>query len=341
VRVRLPSIDESPHVWLDALDAVRSGMRVTPVLFVLADAHCAFVAHHAERLRDSYRFVLPAASTMDRILDKRQQYAAALEAQVSVPETRYPESLQDVERLALALEYPVILKPCTAHIGRPQISNRKVVVVHAKKDLLSEYAACTASGARFMIQAIIPGGDDDLFWYSGFWDEHGRERAWLTVQKLRQYPPGFGDGCFQRTVDIPGLAQQSRRLLEAFQYRGLVTIEFKRNRATGELSLMEINPRTVSGNQLGISAGVDLPWIVYRHLAASARGNGLAPPFQTDLTSVHEDWDVQSFRALRESKELTFTRWLWSLRRARVRALFAWDDPGPFLIGLWRLLARH
>lgn len=187
-----------------------------------------------------------------------------------------------------------------------------------------------------MVQQIVAGNDEAIFWYSGFWDQQGREQAWFTVQKLRQFPPGFGDGSFQRTLEAPVVLQQSRRLLEVFRYRGLVMVEFKRDARDGSYHLMEINPRTVSGNQLGVSAGVDLPWIAYRNLAELDRAETLQPPFRLNVKYVNEEWDVQAFAALRKSKQLTFAGWMWSLRGTRAWSLFAWDDPLPLLVGLWR-----
>ena len=338
VRLRLPLVEAEPQAWLDILAEVASRLRAPLALFPLSDAHCAFVAENAEHLRRAFRFVLPDAETVQRILDKRQQYAAAEAAGIQVPPTFYPEGVEDLVQLAAEMDYPVLLKPYTAHIGRPQIANRKVIVLHSADELLSAYASCTASGARFMVQQIVAGTDEAIYWYSGFWDTHGREQAWFTAQKLRQFPPGFGDGSCQRTLAVPVVLQQSRRLLAAFRYRGLVMVEFKRDVRDCSYYLMEINPRTVSGNQLGISAGVDLPWIAYRHLAALDVAEAHPPPFRPNVKYVNEEWDVQAFATLRQSKELTFAGWLRSLRGTRAWALFAWDDPLPLLVGLWRFL---
>lgn len=336
LRIRMPTVEDEPQAWLEILEVTASLIRASPVLFALSDAHCAFVSRNTECLRRSFRFVLPDEETVKRILDKRQQYSAAEAAGIQVPPTFYPKDIEDLVRLASEIDYPVILKPYTAHVGRPKISNRKVLVIQSADELISAYSNYTASGARFMVQKIIAGEDDAIFWYSGFWDEHRREQAWFTVQKLRQFPPGFGDGSFQRTLEVPVVLQQSRRLLEVFRYRGLVMVEFKRDARDGSYNLMEINPRTVSGNQLGISAGVDLPWIAYRNLAGLDPVETLQRPFRLNVKYVNEEWDVQAFAALRESRELTLADWIRSLRGTRAWALFAWDDPLPLLVGLWR-----
>jgi D-aspartate ligase len=340
MRLRMPAVTDQPQAWLDVLGRIAAALRSPAVLFALMDEHCELIARSAEALRRGFRFVLPDAPTMERILDKRRQYAAAEAAGIRVPRTLYPQSIEDLASIAPGLRYPVILKPYTSYVGRPRIGNLKVLVLDTADDLTAAFASCTAAGARFMVQTIVPGADDAIFWYSGFWDEESRERAWFTVQKLRQFPSGFGDGCFQRTVDVPAVADQSRRLLAAFRYRGLVMVEFKRDPVDGGYVLMEINPRPVSGNQLGISAGVDLAWTAYRHALEPNADRQPPPSFRPNVTFVNEEWDILACWALLAAKRLTLRAWLRSLLRTRSWAVSAWDDPTPALVGLGRMLRR-
>jgi D-aspartate ligase len=342
-RVRMPAVEHEPEVWLAALARVGVALRTPATVLALTDEHCELLSRNAERLRGgSLRFVVPDAETFGRIVDKRLQYTAAEAAGARIPPTFYPEDVGAVTALAPVLSYPVILKPYTSYVGRPRIGNRKVVVVASPDELITAFGRCAATGARFMVQQIVAGGDDAIFWYSGFWDADGRERAWFTVQKLRQFPTGFGDGCLQRTVDVPEIVDESRRLLAAFRYRGLVMVEFKRDPIDGAYVLMEINPRTVSGNQLGITAGVDLAWIAHRHLTADdvRPDETAAPDGRIGVQYVNEEWDTLAFLEARAAGRLGLRAWLRSLRGTRAWAIFAWNDPGPLLIGIWRMLVR-
>jgi predicted ATP-grasp superfamily ATP-dependent carboligase len=127
-------------------------------------------------------------------------------------------------------------------------------------------------------------------------------------------------------------------LLSAFHYRGLASIEFKFNASDGKFYLIELNPRTVSGNELGIRAGVDLAWIAYCDMAGVVRDATPVPGAQLGVKYVHEEWDVQSFAELHKRGELTFAEWIRSLWGTRAWGLFAWDDPLPLLVGLWRFV---
>ena len=119
---------------------------------------------------------------------------------------------------------------------------------------------------------------------------------------------------FSATCDL------SRELLRKFVYRGLVAVEFKHDARDGTYRLMEINPRTVSGNQLAIRAGVDFPWIVYQYLVYP----GACPPvngFRPGVKHVNESWDLLAYRARRKDGDLPFWTWLRSLAGTQAWAI--------------------
>ncbi|MDR7419025.1 MAG: ATP-grasp domain-containing protein [Armatimonadota bacterium] len=209
----------------------------------------------------------------------------------------------------------------------------KIVVVQSAAHLTATYARLS-DHLSLMVQEIIPGGDDHLFGYLAFWDADGREVAWVTKQKLRQFPPGFGDGTLQRTVDAPDVRALSVRLLQTFGWRGLVGVEFKRDMRDASLRLMEVNPRTVAANQVAVTAGVDLPWIAYQYNT----GMGVSAPagFRTGVQLVNEPSDLRACLRLQGRTVAAFATWLRSIRASEAKALGARDDPWPLLIAMGR-----
>jgi predicted ATP-grasp superfamily ATP-dependent carboligase len=311
----------------------RIGERLTgrAVLFPTSDATNELVATRGELLAKHFDFLVPPAELLARILDKRAQYRAAAAAGVPIPRTDFPESETELDALAGELEYPCILKPYQSHT---RSTRKKVIVASSREELRAAYREHGAKGTPWMVQEIIPGGDDALFGYLGFWDGEGRERAWLTKQKLRQFPLGFGDGSYQRSVDCAEVAELARDLLSLLGYRGLVGVEFKRDPRDGSFRLMEINPRTVSGNQLAISAGVDFPWIAYRHLCGE---DFETPGFRAGVHYVNEEWDFKAFLALRAQGKLGTLAWLRSLASAEAFALSARGDWRPLRVAIARM----
>ncbi len=332
----LPAADEQPQAWVEVLE--RIGMRLDDpgVLFATSDVHGVLMAENAELLRRYFRFLIPGPQAMERIVNKRAQYGVAESAGIPIPRSSFPESLEEAERISKQFPYPCILKPYKAHVARKKVP-KKVAVVGSADELVSEFGRLASAEVPYMVQEIIPGADDALFGYLAFWDAEGRERAWLTKRKLRQNPPHYGDGSLQVSADAPEVAELSRRLLDAFEYRGFVGVEFKHDARDGSYRLMEINPRTVSGNQLAISSGVDFPWLGYLYLSADAAEMPTVS-FQPGVKYVNEEWDLKAFLALRKSGDLTFRGWLRSLAGARARAIWALDDPLPLLVVGWRML---
>jgi D-aspartate ligase len=323
--------EAGPEGLADLIERVGEQLVQRGVLFATSDATSEIVALRSDVFRKHLDFLVPPADLLRGIIDKRVQYRAAEAAGVPIPRTSFPDSESELRALARGLECPCILKPYQSH---KRGMSRKVVEVRSESELLAAYREHTARGVRFMVQEIVPGGDDALFGYLGFWDAAGRERAWLTKQKLRQYPPGFGDGSYQVSVECNEVADLARDLLSTLGYRGLVGVEFKRDPRDDVFRLMEINPRTVSGNQLAISAGVDFPWLAYRYLCGEAFEE---PRFRPGVHYVNEEWDFKAFLALRKQGKSSAGAWLRSLVAAESFALARRGDWRPLGVAFYRL----
>lgn len=335
--VLLPQPGKSPDEWVGLLEFLGSRLNVQGVIFSTSDAHGVFVSQHARRLERYFKFLVPSAEATAQIVDKKAQYTIAKSVGIPIPQTHFPKDLDEVRRISTDLKYPCIVKPYKAHEGRGKIGNKKVVVIESRQSLVSVFESIGNGDPSFMVQEIIPGEDNALYGYLAFWDVNHHEYAWLTKRKLRQYPPHYGDGSLQETIECQEVAQLGRKLLQAFNYQGFVGIEFKFDARDGTYRLMEINPRTVSGNQLCISAGVDFPGIGYQYLTGCDLGLHPARPFQRGVRYVNEEWDLKAYLALRKSGELTLASWLQSIRGAQAKALWASDDPMPFLATMSRV----
>jgi predicted ATP-grasp superfamily ATP-dependent carboligase len=326
--------EREQETLLELLAGLGQRLSQPAVLFPTADGQCQFLADHQFELEHHYKFLQPDPDTVRAILDKPRQYEIAKRAGVPIPATFVPRTLADAEHAAREISYPAILKPYWGADLRPASMRErgiKVFVVGSRDELIAAYQHASELDVPVMIQEIIPGDDADIYGYWAFWDEEGRERAWLTMRKLRQNPPRFGDGSLQQTIAAPDVAALSRKLLQAFEYRGLVGVEFKRDARDGSYKLIEINPRTEGGNQLAVTAGVDFAWIAYRHLTGASMPEERVS-FTPGVTYVNEEADLKSFLELHRAGTLRTSDWLRSWFSAQAYALGAWDDPMPLLV---------
>ena len=333
----LPPAEESPREWIDALTAVGSCRPEPAVLVPTADVHCVLVSRHRDELASRYRFLLPEAPMVERLADKREQLRLAEEAGLLVPATHEVESAAEAREVAAAVRYPCVVKPRRSRTGPSFLGDGKLLVARYPEELVRGYDTFRQQGVPAVIQEVVPGGDDRLVGYLGLWDPAGREVAWLTKRKLRQFPPGYGNGSLQVSEDLPAVAELSRRLLRHARYCGLVNIEFKLDERCGEYCLIEVNPRGSAMNELAVRAGLDLPWLTYALLTGRDVGRPATPAW--GRRCVNEEWDVQAFWALRRSARMTLGGWLRSIAGADT-VIGAWDDPLPLLLGMARGLKR-
>lgn len=335
--VLLPPLNDRPDLWLELLDLIGSRLPQPGVLLPTSDRSVVVVARNRERLARQFRFVVPDPETVEALVDKRAQYELAQREGIPMPRVDFPDSLDDTKTLAEEVAYPCLVKPYVSDTARSALDGtpfggRKLFVARSAAELVETYERIVDLGVAVMIQELVPGPDDALYGYLGFWDGDGRERAWLTKRKLRQNPPGFGDGSLQITVDEPEVAELSRRLLSSLGYRGLVATEFKRDARDGSFRLIEVNPRSPTSNQMAITAGVDFPWLAYCHLTGA--DDGATTNGRAGVKWVHEPWDLAAFRALRRTGDISLRSWLGSRRGVRSRAIWARDDPMPLLAWL-------
>ncbi len=328
--VRLPDIGDHPDAWLSAVMERALRASSPPVLIPTGDEHLLLVSEHREMLAPHLRFRIPPPGLPEILCDKRLQYEALEERGWTIPKTAYPEAPCDIARFAEeTVGFPCLLKPYASHRWRRRGTGVKLRAAWSEPELRAAWDEMTAAGVPALLQEVVPGGDDRFHGYLAYYDAAGLPRAAFTKRKLRQHPPRFGNGSFQVSTRDPELADLSDRVLRSLNYQGLVGIEFKRDERDGELRLIEINPRSVSGNQLPIDCGVDFPYVYYR----DAIGEPLprVDGYRSGVRYVHLGWDVQAMLAKRRSGEITAARWLRSLAGVRSNALFSWRDARPAL----------
>ncbi len=328
---------EHPDDWVELLDRVSARLATPAALLPTNDVLTALIAKNAEHLEKSFRFIVPSWDIVRSIVDKRSQYEHAQRAGIPIPATYFPETVAEAEAIAATVRYPCLFKPYESALGRVAMrsapggakAQSKALFLHDGDELVTSFARYASPETRFMVQEFVPGDDSALLGYFAFWDAEGRERAWLTKQKIRQFPLVLGSGSFQTTVNAPEVADLSRKLLQSFGFRGLVNVEFKFDARDGTHRLIEINPRSASANQIAVSAGVDFPWLVYQYLT---RTEDLpSPAFRPGVKWVNEDLDLQAFLAMRATGDLTLWRWIRSLRGTRSWAVATPRDPLPFV----------
>lgn len=310
-----------------------------PALFCGDDATLLAVSRGRAELGACFRFLLPDAELVEALLDKTRFAELARRLDLPVPRTRagiFAESADDVAR---EVPPPCIVKPHTrvgwtgsaavAGLGEPP----KALRANSPAELARALDRVARFSPSFVVQAYIPGGEDEVYSFHAYLDAERRPLGTYVGRKIRTYPRSAGASTFLELVDEPELARIGLDVVERLGLVGPAKLDFKRDPRTGRFYLLEVNPRFSLWNHLGAASGVNLPMLAYRDLA------GLAPEpaaaLRPGIRWLALGDDARAFlRDYRPAGELSWAGWLRSLRGPMVHDVFAWDDASPLVVSL-------
>ncbi len=263
-----------------------------PVFFYGDDAMLLLVSRHRKELGDRFRFLLPAATLVEALVDKLRFAALARELSLPVPRTVTSTEHRTGAEIAAELPLPVILKPF-CHLGwrtSPAVLGLgagplKALIARDGDELQRMVGQRMASfSPDFVAQEFIPGGEEHVYSFHAYLDAERRPLGHYVGRKIRTYPRRAGVSTYLELTVDPELTRIGFEVLARLGLAGVVKLDFKRDPDTGRFYLLEVNPRFNLWNHLGAAAGVNLPWLAYRDLAgargdagaAGARGGALA-----------------------------------------------------------------
>jgi predicted ATP-grasp superfamily ATP-dependent carboligase len=211
----------------------------------------------------------------------------------------------------------------------------RLAIVHDADELVRRYVEWEDPAApNLMLQEYIPGGDDCVWMFNGYFNARSECLAAFTGKKLRQHPPHRGRtslGVCERNETVERLTIDFMR---AIGYSGILDIGYRYDSRDGLYKLLDPNPRIGATFRLFVDEqGMDVARCLYRDMTGQPVARAR---MREGRKWIVEHCDLESSLAAVGEGTLTLHRWLGSLRGIEEAAWFASDDLGPF----WRLLER-
>jgi D-aspartate ligase len=322
------NIDERPESdSLEYLRNVSTQLGGRPLLIPTTDYAALFVARNAKQLRDSFHFPEQPEGLVEALSSKRDMYVLAKRLGIPTPETSFPQKREDVEEFLASARLPVMLKAIdgTRLCAR---TGKKMFIVRSATELLSLYDKVEEPGApNLMLQEYIPGGEDSVWMFNGYFNEHSECLLGFTGQKIRQCPAYTGYtslGVCRRNEAVDGL---TRRFMKSIGYRGILDVGYRYDARDGEYKVLDVNPRIGATFRLfSGDNGMDVARAFYLDMTAQ-------PVPQTRLCEgrkwMVEDRDLMSSIRYWRDGNLGIGAWLRSLTGIREAAYIAADDMVP------------
>jgi predicted ATP-grasp superfamily ATP-dependent carboligase len=309
------------------------------VIFPSGDLNIALVSEHRETLAPYYHLMLPPKEVMSLFLNKKVFLQFAIEHKLPIPQTYLTEGKDDIRDIAKEIAYPCLIKPFLhANSQWRKHFDTRLFLVDSADMLLSLFDCIYPIHQDLLIQEYMPGDDGQLYWGVTYLDTEGQPLAVWTGRKLRQYPRGFGTATLGESRREPWVAQEAVSILQTMGHRGYGVVEFKKDRRDGRFKITEpTGGRTWFPHSLVTRSGINLPYLWYQNVL----GQPVTPQttFTEGIKWIHEERDLKTVMLyFLPEKKLTLGSWLASYRGKRVYAYAAWDDPGPFLNSLSRVI---
>ena len=178
---------------------------------------------------------------------------SALEGDQHLPPSLVVEGeAPPVERLA-ALGRPLWLKADAVH-GRGGAPSR-VLRVDDPAMARAELAPWLRHYRRVLVQGHVPGNGVGVF----FLMVNGHPRARFAHRRLHEVPHTGGVSSFRESVRFPDLEAHALSVLRRIGWNGVAMLEYRRDPATRDFRLVELNARFWGSLHLALAAGVDFP----------------------------------------------------------------------------------
>lgn len=222
---------------------IHAGTKNT-LLLATNDSLIDFLSINFQELNQLYYLSIPEPGIVDICYNKRLTYQKAMELGIPIPESFFPDSMDDILQLVDQINYPVILKPAVMY-NFHKITGKKVILCNDKESLIRNYRKIITiiPPNEVIVQEFLKGGAKVLYSFGSF-AANGTVFSSLSANRTRQNPMDFGNStCYAITVSEPAFEELAIKFLRGIDYFGMSEVEFMKDLETGTFKMLEINPR--------------------------------------------------------------------------------------------------
>lgn len=326
-------------VFVDALAALLWQRPDIGIVVPLTEPAVLAVARFRDRLPRDRVYATPDDETVLTCLDKVAMLKVCEATGVpSVP----AEVVGDLAELGAAADrigFPLVVRPLSSSLP---IAGRKAFIARGPSDLARLNEAWPEGHDRLIVQSFVDGPRYNV----DFVAQNGEPLRMVATRILRTNAlDGTGIDVCGVTEPLPAdLEDYTRRMMRHFDYTGVGLIQFMVDRARGQVSFLELNPRFNGNSKVPDAHGLDFP----RLCIDLARDPRRSEPPLTHTGGLRHVWTFGDLSGIRASRRQGMIGWpqvpgavlrtLVDALRADYTVMWDWRDPWPALMQVLRKL---
>ncbi len=295
------------------------------VLIGCSDLWVTAISRLPAESREHLHASVPSQHVLNLLVDKWLFAQTLIRLEVPHPATVFIEDRGDLADIDLGGTF---LKP--RHSQQfADLFQRKAFSYESLEEAHEAYDKIAEAGLEAVVQEYIPGSPTLHIFVDGFVDAAGTVSATLARQRLRMFPPDFGNSTLTVSVapdTVADAIDSVTRLLRGIDYRGIFSAEFKLDQRDGRHKLLEVNARPWWYIGFAAHCGVDVAPMAY--LDALGLPVAQAAGYTVGKRCVLLSQEIRAYLYLRRRGEIRFWPWLKSWLGS-TPTVFAWSDPMP------------
>lgn len=331
------------------LIAAAKNFQCRPLLIPTNDGWAEAVAKNEAVLSEYFYLCNADLGTVNLLLDKEAFGSWAASRGIRIPGI-VPATIARLK--SESLQYPIAVKANSRRragfdSGSSQFSRNADALrfrpCKSSTELISCLNEAEGNNVPVFCQQVV-NGQSDAMRTIGVYARDGVIKGILFGKKVRGFPASYGDCIVGQAEPVPGWAKDlAEKICVGLRYTGICEIEVMEDAVTGEMFLIEVNPRSWSWVGVGPLAGVDLAWLAYSDICQGAGVTSL-------VSSCTDGKPVRYVKVLQDLQNSLF--WYrfsgsraWTLSPKKlltsyssyrtIYAEFAWDDPLVSIYSVW------
>jgi predicted ATP-grasp superfamily ATP-dependent carboligase len=302
-----------------------------PVVYPITDLDALNLSKAKDLLKDDFYLVVGDRDAVETFVDKQKFYKALSKTNIKYPATYFPKDLQSAKKIGKTLTYPVFIRPSITQKFAKIFGVDKGFIANSYKKLLNYYKLATSKKVEVMFQEIIPGPPTSSYQLEGYFNKEYNPTGLFARQRLRIYPPNFGNTTLCVSTPLTELEFESKqitKLIKDLKYNGLASAEFKKDPRDNQYKLLEINARVWLHYWLSAQCGVDI--LTSSYLDAIGQKPKYPQNYQSGIKSLYLYNDLLALGKMFPKGKINIFKWISSFRGVKQTALFNKNDLLPF-----------
>lgn len=294
------------------------------VILPMGDIYAAFLSKHKVTLEKYARFTVPEYACFLRGYDKNnlmnlcrlKGYPHPLTIDLSTISDLAPDEIR-------SFPYPAMLKPnCTT-------GGRGMMQINSYDEFRTYYPSLHSKYGDYHLQKYIREGGRQVKIQLCV-DHEGSLICHSALHKVRWYPVKGGASSCAVSIEEKEMTTICHQILKDIGWNGFADFDLIEDPESGQLLIMEINPRLPACIGASVRAGIEWGLV----MVDQALGNSQKSyPYKKGVTLRHLGFDVLWF--LQTPKRFhTEPSWFKFLgKNVHYQDMSDWTDPKPFMTG--------